>query len=389
MESLRFKKALSYGSGDVSCELVKDVFGENEQELAFWEATDAQLPILREADFQCIFGLGDPDEPLREAQGMVRQARQQLNRCLWPKCRQRWQHEIEVAEEYVQTLREWPTPVVTMGVTRFSICLMSQVGQPGYLTFFDYAPTPAFKTIQVNGYVHWSVPLHHVHFDERRPLGVNACPHGLFQGRGCSGLIDSGTSLLAMPTAVVLQMMMQIGGRARDCHRAGPKLKFQLGDKELELTPDKYLANLFSEGEVGAPQVEEMRKYLPHIFHKDNAHNLEFNAETNGTKVHRHCHLAIMGMDMKSYHGHNIYIFGMPFLRQYYTTFDFGTDDNWDTRQIHVYPNRRCRHPRAGGQPLHEEVLDETAQLRSIDISKINFGSIVNRVLKKGGVVEL
>lgn len=377
---LRWSKTLSYGSGDVKCQMTEDLvkFDGTHRKLGFWQVVQANLPILREANFQCIFGLGHPAEPIREARQFLTADSTRLRRCWFPSCRNKYRKRKNHDQEFLDALKQYPTPISHAHKTRFSICLQNEDGAPGYITWNERRPDEHFTTLNVNGFVHWSMLLKSINLHEQNLFG-NHC--GAL--RKCSGLIDSGTSLLAMPTPVVHALELQLGNRVRNCDRMHtlPNLRFNLDGRGFELTPDKYIGYLETGDEVDHADGESMRQLFPHVFKSDNSHNLQQSTVRNATKVNRHCGLAVIAMDMKSYHGDKVFIFGMPFLRQFYTIFDYGEDGDFNTRQIHVAPNTNgCRRPEDA--KLHGEVKLPTVA-RTVDISKVRLSPFAQRAMGK------
>mmetsp|Transcript_5346 Transcript_5346/g.14870 ORF Transcript_5346/g.14870 Transcript_5346/m.14870 type:complete len:396 (-) Transcript_5346:51-1238(-) len=103
---------------------------------------------------------------------------------------------------------------------------------------------------------------------------------------GCQMVVDTGTSVLAGPIKATNALIAQIGNVTEDCSNAGslPTVTFTLGGKEFELGPDFYVIRL-----------------------KDDPAGQEL------------CQLGIQGIDA----GVPLWILGSPFLRKYYTVWDF------------------------------------------------------------------
>merc|ERR1719253_1313014 len=63
---------MTYGSGDTYSMEGADVVsigGIEGREQTFWEVVEARMPILRNAEFQAIIGLGPPETPSADAWG--------------------------------------------------------------------------------------------------------------------------------------------------------------------------------------------------------------------------------------------------------------------------------------------------------------------------------
>lgn len=101
-------------------------------------------------------------------------------------------------------------------------------------------------------------------------------------GHGCRAVLDSGTSQIAGPTALIVAIVEKIDV-AKDCSNLAslPPISILVGDSVLDLGPEDYV---------------------------DNA---------NGE-----CELALMPMDVPPPQG-PLVVLGEPFLRKYYTVYDF------------------------------------------------------------------
>merc|ERR1719281_2390339 len=121
---------------------------------------------------------------------------------------------------------------------------------------------------------------------------------------GCAAIVDSGTSLIAAPTAALMQLSEQVGPINEDCSNLHelPMLKFKMGDKDFELPPHAYVMRI--QGAVmQANNIWDVLFFKPQL-----------------KKVNM-CIPAFMQIDMNSQMG-PVWILGMPFFRYYHTTFD-------------------------------------------------------------------
>lgn len=106
---------------------------------------------------------------------------------------------------------------------------------------------------------------------------------------GCEMVVDTGTSILAGPTAAINDLIAPIGTVNADCSNADslPVINFNFGGKVFPLGPEYYV--------------------------------LRFTDEATGAEQ---CQLGIEGIDA----GVPIWILGDPFLRAYYTVWDHDTN---------------------------------------------------------------
>jgi hypothetical protein len=175
------------------------------------------------------------------------------------------------------------------GTQRFAICLQRGLANPGYITFNPQLALPSlqqptstsniFQRVPVIGTNHWAVKLNTVstatgsHCDASQP---------------CVAIIDSGTSMLGVPStavAFILPVIRQIKEDCTNLHQL-QDLVFDLGGHKFVMPPSAYVLQFRAN-----PQ--EPRKCLP----------------------------AFTDFEMTSQHG-SVWILGMPFLRHFYTVFD-------------------------------------------------------------------
>lgn len=120
---------------------------------------------------------------------------------------------------------------------------------------------------------------------------------------GCAAVLDSGTSLLAAPSSIVLalQRFLDEELRGRPCSakhvKSLPDLAFELGGVKLRLPATSY-AGTDPEGGTG-------------------------------------CVALLSAVDKETQFG-PMWIFGLPFFRQYYTTFDLGSVGGERDRAIFI-----------------------------------------------------
>jgi hypothetical protein len=190
--------------------------------------------------------------------------------------------------------------LAAMGVKNFGLCLQrSSPAAPGWLIFgpsVDQMRTGGFfQQLDVVGKTHWGVMM----YDFQVPGIVESDPCV----PSCGAIIDSGTSLIAVPP-VAMPMINRLSNMvARDCSNLHqlPVLKFRLGDHEVELPPKAYVMKV-------KKTAQNKSSIWNDVFNPN-----QVNAE--------HCVPAFMQIDKTSQYG-PVWILGMPFLRYYYTIFD-------------------------------------------------------------------
>mmetsp|Transcript_56418 Transcript_56418/g.114952 ORF Transcript_56418/g.114952 Transcript_56418/m.114952 type:complete len:312 (+) Transcript_56418:2-937(+) len=189
--------------------------------------------------------------------------------------------------------KEDKTLLAAMGVGRFAICLgRGGPKAPGWLSFGSAATSVggSFQTIRVVGKVHWGVEL-----TEVRASGANL-PNPCSQS--CGAIVDSGTSLIAVPPSA-LPMVKELSAMvSRDCSNLEslPVLHLKLDGMDIQLPPRAYVVKSKTNTTV-------LQKLLSRSIPA------------------QQCAAAFMVVDKSSEYG-PVWILGMPFLRYYYTVFD-------------------------------------------------------------------
>jgi hypothetical protein len=206
------------------------------------------------------------------------------------------------------------------GMTEYSLCLQSQAGAPGWLTWGGDL-TPAQKAasweLPVVGRYHWALSM--------RDLLPSRSKHGeltptqrqaaqtLMCGRGCAAILDSGTSLISAPSHALQGLQMLLPDLEDDCSNFGdlPDLEFVLSGLKLRLPPQAYAMRL-----VGSAAEKKDAASLLHFPSKKSAGNRSSADEDGGAK----CIYAFISLDHSTDYG-PLWIFGMPFFRFFHTTF--------------------------------------------------------------------
>jgi len=236
------------------------------KEQTFWEITKHQIPVLDQAKFAAIVGIGPDFAPTN--------------------------HE--------------KTLLMSYGVEEFSVCLERESGAPGWLT---WGPVTSLKetqmvTVPVAGQLHWAAKMTNVAFGGgKKPALLAKGSNQPVCAGGCAAIVDSGTSLIAAPTPALMQLSEQIGPIHEDCSNLHelPNLHLKLDGKDFELPPHAYVMRI--QGAVmQANSVWDVLFFKPQI-----------------KKVNM-CIPAFMQIDMNSQMG-PVWILGMPFFRYYHSSF--------------------------------------------------------------------
>ena len=148
----------------------------------------------------------------------------------------------------------------SLNISTVAICFGQFDQEPGRI---DFGPRPNhaglnFQNVEVVGSSHWAVDVKSIGLttqpnstmmlangktvfrEQPQKLAVPGCEDK------CTGIIDSGTSLIAMPTTMLNSLLNQIGDVAADCSNVHslPTLTMTLGGVEFELPPQMYVAKM-------------------------------------------------------------------------------------------------------------------------------------------------
>lgn len=322
---------------------------------SFWEVIKTDMSkLFADASFQAIVGLGPPEAPALGAWTEAEMMDDEVDRLQKQGLDNRSEEHIRNLEAIVNESYDIAmhastksTLLDTLKVDRFSICLGSGEGKPGYLVWNDDDPKKRldmFIAVPVAASHTWGVHMTNFalgkngHTDEDNSVGCE---------KGCGAIVDSGTSLLVLPSAVFKSTQAALAKFGTDCDNIHkfPPLNFDLGGQQFSLPADKYLA--------------KVRGLVPNLSHQE--------SHSGGSPVHAACELELLAAagDMDSQLG-PLVILGLPFLRHYYTTFELGSDKNTDRVMYMAHVDNQCQPAKAKVASL----LDVRQEALSIDKSK-------------------
>jgi len=381
-----------FGSGDAwsseSYDTVTSGPAKSEHQV-FWEVYDADMPILESGDFQGILGLGPPESSVMIALRDASDVQQEVNyiKSAGGKVSPR---QKKIANNYF-TLADHAkaarSVAADFGLKSYSICLRRSSGSPGSLIWHDMAPEqrPAnmFRTIQSKeGDLFWSAKLEHV---ELGPLpsaleGQSRTQIGCGQGEGsCTAIVDSGTSLIVAPRDAAwkvedaLRKWRALSGNCTDLSTL-PNLEFTMGGMPFVLPPQSYVGDLSGDWSELDPKLQG---FLPHL----DAQIMKLRTERDSdSQPYDSCVPLIMIMDSAPGEDQQ-WILGMPFFRQYYTTFTLAQGETeWRRKAASMsfaLADSECRPTM--DKLLQQRNLDDQQRMR-IDVSKIR---VPHRVTRK------
>mmetsp|Transcript_8813 Transcript_8813/g.19601 ORF Transcript_8813/g.19601 Transcript_8813/m.19601 type:complete len:448 (-) Transcript_8813:85-1428(-) len=222
-------------------------------------------------------------------------------------------HTPEVPQGFgADATSEEKTLLERLQIANFALCLQRGTDlPPGYLAFgprVDSAIMPGmgFHALEVVGNVHWGIKM--MNFEVP---GTDADP---VCNPSCGAIVDSGTSLIAVPPSAKPLIDALAGLIREDCSNVGslPVLRFQLDGSILELPPQAYVMKV-----VPSQQNNSVWGRI-------------FGTPSRSTEAA--CVLAFMTIDKTSQFG-PVWVLGMPFLRYYHTVFDRAA------KKVHISPS--------------------------------------------------
>mmetsp|Transcript_55422 Transcript_55422/g.171676 ORF Transcript_55422/g.171676 Transcript_55422/m.171676 type:complete len:480 (-) Transcript_55422:92-1531(-) len=272
-----------------------------------WMAMECQMPLLAEASFNAIIGIGPPGQPEFTARQKIEQLQaieEQLKAANQP-IPADVQEAGRLANEELVAALEKHSLVENFGMQRFSTCYGKGPGSPAYMIWNDIEREgqPGVRRIPVIGNITWSALLETVTLSVpgAAEIAVGCQP-------SCGAIVDTGTSLMGVPTSVfnAIAGAINSGGYATDCGDLSkfPDLVMSVGGHKLRFPPSSYIGTVF--GSLKSESSEFMR----------------LNSITGDSKGQ--CQLLLMDLGEQKTQFGSMFILGMPFFREYYTTFDLG-----------------------------------------------------------------
>ncbi|CAK0811155.1 unnamed protein product, partial [Prorocentrum cordatum] len=316
------------------------------ERLPFWEVVSAQMPVLdsQQSGFQAIVGIGPPGEPAATAQAELDDLakREEWHLRHDGAVPEQLQREKEDMLQKLDSEKKKVAFLQALGVSTFSSCLDRMSGGSGWMVWNDNSALrdpQNFMSLPVAGTLTWSLQITGMGLKGFGPTADN--PIGC-QG-GCGAIVDTGTSLLAVPSDIYQRLYDLIKGMEMDCNdlRKFPDIYITVNGHELLLPPDSYI------GRVVGNVPKFMKKHVHASadvaeFSQDDALNpnaVQLDRFRARQRVRRQkCQLLLMDMGNQVTQLGPLMILGMPFFREYYTSF------NLTDRSIRVAPaDDQCR----------------------------------------------
>jgi len=169
---------------------------------------------------------------------------------------------------------------------------------------------------------YWLVKIVAVRIDGEE---LDVCKDGT-----CTGVVDTGTSHLGIPSPFDLQfadLLTREAGDLLDCRLVkAPKIEYELESMNLSLSAHSYMRRLpLREGVNVGSATALNRTNLTNVTHSievpsDDPEVLDEDA----TNVTRYCRPKLMPVNLPAPVGPKLFILGEPVLQRYYTVYDWG-----------------------------------------------------------------
>lgn len=366
----------TFGSGDVYTNSGYEQFSVGPYvapNMTFWEAFQANMPLLMNADFQAIVGMAPPGRPEHDAAVIADQDEERVDQ--YDRIGVVIPHSVSQQAADSRTIadirgNETNNVPEALNVSRFSVCYGRETGTHGHFVWKDDAVEKRpelFSTIPVHGDYTWSSTLGSVRLVHPNGTAMNV---SLGCDSNCGALVDSGTSLLVLPSQAAASIRAAVSTLGSNCSNFSgshlPSLSFTLGGQELTLPPEAFL------GFVQGVAPSSMQGMLAN------------------TRTSCNLDVTVMTSDQETQLG-PLWILGMPFMRQFYTTFDLGplndthstTPPPVGTRKMYTaLPDPGCYPTTSDASPSSAE-LQLHKRLKTVDAAHVRVSNWVGKATSK------
>jgi hypothetical protein len=197
-------------------------------------------------------------------------------------------------------------------------------GQPKMFAFFLAQGDEETSELALGGYdddhvdgnIHWNPVLdpEEGHWMIRvKSISVDGVEVPFCEDGSCKAVLDSGTSLLAMPSKAFPIVYKRLWHRAAldgHCEGDGPQLDFEFEDFTVTLGPEDYARST----QCKAPATAKGFQKDFHPFASTSSHG--------PTRNDLCCRPMLMSVDMEEPIGPKLFLLGEPVLQKYYTVYD-------------------------------------------------------------------
>jgi len=191
----------------------------------------------------------------------------------------------------------------------FSVFLGDDTDEGSKITFGGWDDKKLTEDLSWNPVIdpaqgHWTISIKALRVDDEY---LDICD------QGCKGVVDTGTSLLAVPADAFSELYTNLRHPAHlegHCQGRGPKMHIELESFTITLEPQDY---------ARLERVRESDKSKSRVWPSGSGHNSEFGEPRRSDL---RCKPMLMSMDLPPPLGPKLFILGEPVLRKYYSVYD-------------------------------------------------------------------
>jgi len=198
------------------------------------------------------------------------------------------------------------------------VCVGQHDGEAGRLQVGAEVPGISYQTLPVVGSTHWGINIDGVSLAGGNNTGHSDAAIPGCGSTGCQAIVDSGTSLMALPKNILNQVLDKIGHIEPDCSNVDslPSVRFTANGKNFDLPPQLYVAKMENDDARAFAKLAA-GDGMP-VFKMPWQHASVKLDSTSSTS----CVPLFMEMDIATSFNGPAMIFGLPFLRAYAARFD-------------------------------------------------------------------
>lgn len=218
------------------------------------------------------------------------------------------QQNARTEDEDASLMTTWKTSTV-------AICFGQGDSEPGRLDVGEGIPGLKYTELPSQGEYHWGVHLDSMAVGGSKVGEIVCSPR-------CAVIVDSGTSLIALPTMLLEEILETVGEVREDCSNLHqlPNITIQMSGSAFTLPPQIYVARMRDVSDASALRFSPFG--FKHIERKQAKLKQAWGtSSTSASQSSDVCVPAFVEMDAFTNQGPMI-ILGIPFLRAYAAKFD-------------------------------------------------------------------
>lgn len=392
----------SYGSGDThSTEAYTSVTATSIDgksnitvpDQMVWLVTEAELDFELDGTMQCIFGLG-PAESAVEFAKMDYQMLKDYMDSMPAQDAKQWKPMLKDLKNHITFMNGVSLWQEAAKFDTMSFCLHPEFGKDGRLFINDDAPEAApdaFIETKAAG-LYWQVDMTKINIPFHNNA-LTACKAG---SSACAAIMDTGTSLIGAPAAFVadlsqiLEESMPKYGCEPDALNNYPDFELSLDGHKIHLPPRSYVCKFDAadwgdededdwggdddddlgdwnddwrrSGGKKGPHVRHVRKRMRHVHAFKEAHERHILETRKLSKPDEtaddgqfFCAPCLFDLDQEQ-EGVEEWLFGLPFFREYYTSFRTNKEGTQAKNVLFAKSNSKCK-PEGGRSQEDDKVL--------------------------------